>query len=173
LTTIAIELIDTGVAAFDESGLVLPPDPGYALVEGEELVTGHAALGRGRLKPRRVHHRFWDELDTAPLPRPFPRGLNRGDLAHAHLSRLWSTLLQRPTSAPSKRPASVPADPASVPADAANEVLLAVPALRHARSRNGRRRRSGLGTRLARRQTPPSRSPAPPRDTHRDDPGGR
>jgi hypothetical protein len=128
LTTIAIELIDTGVAAFDESGLVLPPDPGYALVEGEELVTGHAALGRGRLKPRRVHHRFWDELDTVPLPRPFPRGLNRGDLAHAHLSRLWSTLLQRPTSAPSKRPASVPADPASVPADAANEVLLAVPA---------------------------------------------
>ena len=53
MNMIAIELHDTGVAAFDESGLVLPPDPGYALIEGEELLTGHAALGRGRLKPRR------------------------------------------------------------------------------------------------------------------------
>jgi hypothetical protein len=110
---IAIELIDVGIAAFDESGLVLPPDPGYALIEGEELLTGHAALGRGRLKPRRVHHRFWDELDTTPLPRPFPRGLNRGDLAHAHLSRIWSTVL--------KRPASVPADLRG------DQVILAVP----------------------------------------------
>jgi hypothetical protein len=154
MTMIAIELHDTGVAAFDDSGLVLPPDPGYALIEGEELLTGHAALGRGRLKPRRVHHRFWDELDTTPLPRPFPRGLNRGDLAHAHLSRIWSTLLTRPAPAPSMRlpsapltrPASVPLNrqasvplnqpasvplkrPASVPAENdANEVLLAVPA---------------------------------------------
>ncbi|TNF75781.1 MAG: FHA domain-containing protein [Acidobacteria bacterium] len=96
---IAIELIDVGIAAFDDSGLVLPPDPGYALIEGEELLTGHAALGHGRLKPRRVHHRFWDELDTTPLPRPFPRGLNRADLAHAHLSRIWTTIPNRPTSA--------------------------------------------------------------------------
>lgn len=113
MSTIAIELNDIGIAAFDESGLVLPPDPGYALVDGEELVTGHAALERGRLKPRRVHHRFWDELDTTPLPRPFPRGLNRGDLAHAQLSRIWSTIL--------KRPASVPADGDS------DTVILAVP----------------------------------------------
>jgi len=129
MNMIAIELHDTGVAAFEESGLVLPPDPGYALIEGEELLTGHAALGRGRLKPRRVHHRFWDELDTTPLPRPFPRGLNRGDLAHAHLSRIWSTILNRPATAPLNRPASTPLKrPASVPAESAtNEVLLAVP----------------------------------------------
>jgi hypothetical protein len=102
LTTIAIELHDTGIAAFDDSGLVLPPDPGYALIDGDELLTGHAALGRGRLKPRRVHHRFWDELDTSPLSRPFPRGLNRGDLAHAHLSRIWDTLTTRPASVPAE-----------------------------------------------------------------------
>ncbi|MGB6364793.1 MAG: hypothetical protein WBG64_19180, partial [Thermoanaerobaculia bacterium] len=100
MSTIAIELHDTGVAAFDDAGLVLPPDPGYALIDGDELLTGHAALGRGRLKPRRVHHRFWDELDTTPLSRPFPRGLNRGDLAHAHLSRIWDTLRTRPASVP-------------------------------------------------------------------------
>jgi hypothetical protein len=126
---IAIELIDAGIAAFDESGLVLPPDPGYALVDGEELVTGHAALRRGRLKPRRVHHRFWDELDTTPLSRPFPRGLNRGDLAHAQLSRIRSTLLQRPTLAPSKRPARPRAFGARCPpADPATDyIILAVP----------------------------------------------
>jgi len=122
MSTIAIELHDTGVAAFDDSGLVLPPDPGFALIDGDELLTGHAALGQGRLKPRRVHHRFWDELDTTPLSRPFPRGLNRGDLAHAHLSRIWSTIANRPTSVPLKRPASVPAE-----ADPDN-VILAVPA---------------------------------------------
>ena len=129
MATIVIELHDTGIAAFDESGLVLPPDPGYALVDGEELATGHAALGHGRLKPRRVHHRFWDELDTTPLSRPFPRGLNRGDLAHAQLSRIWSTLRQRPTSAPSTRPTTAPLKrPASVPADGNSDtVILAVP----------------------------------------------
>lgn len=93
---IVIELHDAGIAAFDESGLVLPPDPGYALIEGDELSTGQAALARSRLKPRRVNHRFWDELDTTPLSRPFPPGLSRGDLAHAQLSRLWSTILRRP-----------------------------------------------------------------------------
>ena len=47
-----------------------------------------AALARARETPRFVHHRFWQDLDTEPLGRPFPRDLSAADLAHAHLSEV-------------------------------------------------------------------------------------
>ena len=46
---------------------------------------GADAAAQARLKPRLVHDTFWDRLDTAPAGRPFPDGMRRADLAHAHL----------------------------------------------------------------------------------------
>lgn len=89
MTCGAIEIHDDGLLAVGEDGRMLaPPSPGYAVVDGE-VVTGMAAARRSRLRPRQVDHRFWSELDAAPLGRPFPDGLSRADLAHAHLAAVW------------------------------------------------------------------------------------
>ena len=82
--------------------------PGFALVEGETVVTGASAREALRLSPKRVSSRYWSQLDTVPLPRPFPDDLSHADLAHAQLAALW--------------------DDAARAGGVMGEVLLAVPA---------------------------------------------
>jgi len=104
MTTLAIEISDAGILTVDDDSLgarlghdgSAPEErsasPGYALYDDGTLLTGLDAVERARLKPRFVHHRFWHELDTTPLGRPFPRHLSRADLAHAHLAGVWSSV---------------------------------------------------------------------------------
>ncbi len=88
MTTVAVEIHDAGVLVVDESGATSAAGPGYALWENGRIVAGQAAWRRAREKPRWIHHRFWQDLDTTPLGRPFPRDLSHADLAHAHLSEI-------------------------------------------------------------------------------------
>lgn len=96
MLTVAIDFNDAGLTALADSASPKSPprlleeaSPGYALLDDDRLMTGSDAQSRARLNPRWVHNRFWDELDTEPLPRPFPRNLSRADLAHAHLTDVW------------------------------------------------------------------------------------
>jgi hypothetical protein len=88
----ALELHDAGLLVVGQSALdspLAPPSPGYVLLDGDKLLTGAAAAGRERLRPRHVRNRFWSEPDGPPPGRPFPDRMTRGDLAHAQLSDLW------------------------------------------------------------------------------------
>ncbi len=92
MTTLAIELNDAGLVAVSGARpdeLVSPPSPGYAVWTGDKFVTGREAEDKARLQPRFTHSGFWNALDTEPLKRPFPSGLSRADLAHAHLTTFW------------------------------------------------------------------------------------
>jgi hypothetical protein len=93
VSTLAIELNDAGITALRDDEPTTGtrhPSPGFAVVDGAAIAIGVEAMEQARLKPRRAHHRFWSELDTRPLGRPFPAGLSAADLAHAHLSKIWS-----------------------------------------------------------------------------------
>jgi hypothetical protein len=92
MAVLAIELHDAGLTAVHQSRPkieVLPPSPGFALLDGDAMLTGAAAFRRFRLKPRWTTSRFWESLDTTPVPRPFPRNLTQADLVHAHLEGFW------------------------------------------------------------------------------------
>jgi hypothetical protein len=86
---LALDLTDSGVLGVGEGGTLVGPSPGYALVEDERIVVGAEAVARARLRPRFVMSRFWERLDGEPLGRPFPEGLTRADLVHAHLKSVW------------------------------------------------------------------------------------
>jgi len=91
----ALELHDAGLLVVGEMELdspLAPPSPGYALLDGDTLLTGAAAASRERLRPRHVRNRFWSEPDGPPPGRPFPEEMTRGDLAHAHLHFLWKDI---------------------------------------------------------------------------------
>ena len=95
MSTLTVELNDTGIIVLDESqasSRTVDPSPGFALLEGNQIVTGVAAWRGSRLKPRFIHSRFWEGMDTSPLTRPFPRKLTRADLIHAHLKEIWSSV---------------------------------------------------------------------------------
>ena len=95
MALLALELNDAGIVSVregDTSRLAAPESPGYALLDGDEILTGRGARSRSRLKPRLTHTRFWDVLDTSSLGRPFPSKFSVADLAHRHLTRLWAKL---------------------------------------------------------------------------------
>lgn len=92
MTTLAIDIHDTGLLALDSQGPLQALGPGYALFEKKRPVFGFDALERARLTPGRVYNRFWQEMNTSPLGRPFPRGLSRADLANGHLASAWEQL---------------------------------------------------------------------------------
>ncbi len=89
----AIEIDDAGVTAVREGeGTPKASSPGYAIYDQSGLSTGWAALRRSRLAPRHTCTSFWDRLDRAPLPGPFPPGISHADLAHAHLRSIWNEM---------------------------------------------------------------------------------
>jgi len=92
MSILAIALNDAGVTAVsDRKGRrgTMSVSPGYALLDGDRLIVGAEAAEQARLKPRFIHSRFWEEIDRAPLARPFPKSVSRADLAHAHLAEIW------------------------------------------------------------------------------------
>lgn len=89
MSRIALKLVDTGLQFASPRGKLSRPSPGVALVDGRELAVGLDAECNARIKPRRLHSRFWQDLGTAPLGRPFPGYLRTADLAHAHLKAVW------------------------------------------------------------------------------------
>jgi len=87
----ALELVDAGLQLVSSRGQLSQPSPGVAIIDGDDLVVGIDAECRARLTPRSLHSRFWQELNTAPLGRPFRGHLRTADLAHAHLQVVWDT----------------------------------------------------------------------------------
>ena len=86
---LAIELADAGLIALPEEGEAAAPSPGIAIVDGETITVGSDAVARARLTPRRLHTRFWQDISTEALGRPFPRQLRSADIAWTHLSEIW------------------------------------------------------------------------------------
>ncbi len=86
---VALVAVDSGVAVVGSRGHLSAPSPGLALIDGDALLVGDEAQRNARLRPRRVHSRFWQLLSTQPLERPFPHHLRTADLAHAQVSALW------------------------------------------------------------------------------------
>ena len=86
----ALELVDAGLQLVSSRGQLSQPSPGLAIIDGDEITVGIDAECSARLTPRRLHSRFWQELGTAPLGRPFPGHLRTADLAHAHLQAVWN-----------------------------------------------------------------------------------
>ncbi len=94
MSTLAIELTDSGIVIANDQGVIVDRSPGYAHLEGTSLLVGKAAQARSRLNPRRSLNDFWDKLGTDPLPRPFPDQLTQADLVHRHLEELSKQTIQ-------------------------------------------------------------------------------
>ena len=86
---VALKLVDSGLQFVSPRGKLSQPSPGLALIDGHGLAVGVDAESGARLNPRRLHSRFWQDLGSTPLGRPFPNYLRTADLAHAHLKSVW------------------------------------------------------------------------------------
>src|SRR5688572_31817799 len=85
--TLAVEINDAGIALAAD-GALLAEEPGIAMLDGAEPVTGAAAARRARLKPVFAENRHWQDLADAPLARPLPGARTLAEVAYAQLVAL-------------------------------------------------------------------------------------
>lgn len=88
MAILAAHLNDASIVVCDEER-ILYRQPGFALLENEQLTTGTAAYASARLKPRQMHNHFWSELSTEPLTDHRFRHLTAADLVSRQLEQCW------------------------------------------------------------------------------------
>jgi hypothetical protein len=85
---LAIEINDAGLVVVDESGVV-HSEPGFAVIDGKEILTGNAAFAEARLRPRATSYSHWAGLSIEPGSSDIGRGRSTAELAFAQLQKLW------------------------------------------------------------------------------------
>lgn len=69
--------------------------PGFALLDDDELKTGDAAFANARVKPRYVQNRYWFDLQTSPLADRLFQHLSSADLVSRQLEQVWAAVAHR------------------------------------------------------------------------------
>lgn len=88
MTRLAIYINDAGITLLNKDQIVYR-QPGFALLDDNNMSTGDEAFSRARMDPRRIQHRFWSELVTEPLKDSrFPH-LSAADLVSRQLEQVW------------------------------------------------------------------------------------
>lgn len=85
---LAIEINDAGLVVADERAVIWS-EPGCAVVDGRNLLTGSAAFAQSRLKPRSSSSSHWSNLSIEDGSTAVPGVRSTAELAHAQLDRLW------------------------------------------------------------------------------------
>lgn len=88
---LAAHINDAAITVANEDR-ILYKEPGFALLEDDQSVTGNAAYTSARLKPRRIHNSFWSQLTTEPLSDPRFRHISTADLVSRQLEDIWKVV---------------------------------------------------------------------------------
>lgn len=88
MATLAAHLNDSAISV-SNADHVLYREPGFALLEDDHVATGNEAYSSARLKPRRIHNRYWSDLKTTPLNDPRFKHMSTADLASRQLEDIW------------------------------------------------------------------------------------
>ena len=94
MSLLAIHLNDAGISVLD-SERILYREPGFALLDDDELTTGDNAVANARIKPRRIQNAFWSNLQTTPLVDRRFQHLSTADLASRQLEQIWAAIAHR------------------------------------------------------------------------------
>ena len=89
MSLLAAHINDAGISLVSDDR-VLYREPGFALLDDDELTTGNAAYASARVQPRRIQNRYWSELRNEPLADRRFRHLSAADLVSQQLERIWS-----------------------------------------------------------------------------------
>ena len=91
MSLLAAHINDAGISVLSAEQ-VLYREPGFALLDEDELTTGAKAFANARIKPRRIHNRFWSELTTDALPDRRFQHLSAADLVSRQLEQVWNAV---------------------------------------------------------------------------------
>jgi hypothetical protein len=85
---LAAHINDAGISVLDDSK-VRYREPGFALLDDDNLTTGNEAFSQARVKPRRIQNGYWAQLHTTPLADRRFQHLSAADLVSRQLEQIW------------------------------------------------------------------------------------
>jgi hypothetical protein len=88
VTRVAAHINDAAITLFRDDRIAYR-EPGFALLDDRDLITGMEAFVNSRVHPRRVHHRYWTDLTTTPLQVQRFSHLSAADLVSRQLEQMW------------------------------------------------------------------------------------
>lgn len=88
MTRIAAHINDAAITLLSGERLTYR-EPGFALLDERDLITGNEAFANARIHPRRVQHRYWSDLETVPLQVQRFGHLSAADLVSRQLEQMW------------------------------------------------------------------------------------
>ncbi|HSD68652.1 MAG TPA: FHA domain-containing protein [Woeseiaceae bacterium] len=83
----AAHINDAGITLLDSERIVYR-EPGFALLEDDQLSTGNKAFAKARVSPRSIQHRYWSELRAEPIADKRFSYLTSADLASRQLEQM-------------------------------------------------------------------------------------
>ena len=89
MTRVAAHINDAAITLFRDDRIAYR-EPGFALLDDRDLITGTEAFANARVHPRRVQHRYWTNLTTTPLEVQRFSHLSAADLVSRQLEQMWS-----------------------------------------------------------------------------------
>lgn len=90
MTRVAAHINDAAITVLNDSRIMYR-EPGFALLNGDRLITGSEAFRKARIDPRRIQHRYWSNLTTDPLPDVGFSHLSAADLVVRQLEQVIQT----------------------------------------------------------------------------------
>lgn len=93
MALLAAHLNDAGILLVNEEKILFR-EPGFALLEDEQLTTGAAAYASARLHPRRIQNRYWSQLHAEPLADLRFHHLSPADIVSHQLEQMWQRSAQ-------------------------------------------------------------------------------
>jgi hypothetical protein len=91
VSLLAAHINDAGISVLSAER-PLYREPGFALLDDDELTTGSKAFANARIKPRRIQNRFWSELTTDVLADRRFQHLSAADLVSRQLEQIWQAV---------------------------------------------------------------------------------
>lgn len=89
MSRVAAHINDAAITLFREDRIAYR-EPGFALLDDRNLITGSEAFAGARVHPRSVQHRYWTNLTTTPLPVQRFSHLSAADLVSRQLEQMWA-----------------------------------------------------------------------------------
>lgn len=89
MTMLAAHINDAAITVVGDRG-ILYREPGFALLDDTEFVTGEAAYRNAKLKPRRIQNSFWRDMSLESLPDNRFGNLSSAELVSRQLEELWT-----------------------------------------------------------------------------------
>jgi hypothetical protein len=91
LTTAVFEINDAGIQLYVDQDRVAV-SPAFAVLHNRQLHIGTEGFTRSRLYPGWTNNRYWEQLNTDPMPNATAQIRHHADLVFTHMETLWSMI---------------------------------------------------------------------------------